>query len=69
MHQRTIAGIDLFGGAGGLTYGLRKAGINIVAGACAGSGKTEVVARRVVHLLSPGKGGTSMATSPRWSAT
>ena len=25
--------------------------------ACAGSGKTEVVARRVVHLLSPGKGG------------
>src|SRR3989304_7489771 len=25
--------------------------------ACAGSGKTEVVARRVVHLLSPGTGG------------
>ncbi|MGD0949313.1 MAG: UvrD-helicase domain-containing protein [Candidatus Binatia bacterium] len=25
--------------------------------ACAGSGKTEVVARRVVHLLTPGKGG------------
>src|SRR5436309_7817532 len=24
--------------------------------ACAGSGKTEVVARRVVHLLTPGKG-------------
>src|SRR5439155_1325989 len=25
--------------------------------ACAGSGKTEVVARRVVHLLTPDKGG------------
>ena len=26
--------------------------------ACAGSGKTEVVARRVVHLLTPGRPGT-----------
>ena len=28
--------------------------------ACAGSGKTEVVARRAVHLLTPGKGGELM---------
>jgi len=32
-------------------------GRNLQIIACAGSGKTEVVARRVVHLLSPGKGG------------
>lgn len=32
MANRIIAGIDLFCGAGGLTYGLRKAGICIVAG-------------------------------------
>lgn len=32
MHKRIIAGIDLFCGVGGLAYGLRKAGIAIVAG-------------------------------------
>jgi DNA (cytosine-5)-methyltransferase 1 len=32
MPKRLVAGIDLFCGAGGLTYGLQKAGINIVAG-------------------------------------
>src|SRR5688500_245076 len=31
-------------------------GRNLQLIACAGSGKTEVVARRVVHLLTPGKG-------------
>src|SRR2546425_633322 len=44
-----------------LTDSQRKAiehdGRNLQLIACAGSGKTEVVARRVVHLLSPGKGG------------
>ena len=30
-------------------------GINLQLIACAGSGKTEVVARRVVHLLAPGR--------------
>ena len=30
-------------------------GLNLQLIACAGSGKTEVVARRVVHLLTPGK--------------
>src|SRR5207245_5140860 len=44
-----------------LTDPQRKAiehdGRNLQLIACAGSGKTEVVARRVVHLLSPGKGG------------
>ena len=44
-----------------LTDSQRKAiehdGGNLQLIACAGSGKTEVVARRVVHLLSPGKGG------------
>ena len=33
-------------------------GRNLQLIACAGSGKTEVVARRVVHLLSPGRKGT-----------
>src|SRR5712692_8073402 len=33
--------------------------------ACAGSGKTEVVARRVVHLLSPGAGGGLRLLPPR----
>ena len=32
MGQPRIVGVDFFCGAGGLTYGLRKAGINIVAG-------------------------------------
>jgi ATP-dependent DNA helicase UvrD/PcrA len=32
-------------------------GDNLQLIACAGSGKTEVVPRRVVHLLTPGKGG------------
>lgn len=32
MQKEFIAGIDLFCGAGGLTYGLQKAGIPIVAG-------------------------------------
>ena len=44
-----------------LTDSQRKAiehdGRNLQLIACAGSGKTEVVARRVVYLLSPGKGG------------
>jgi DNA helicase-2/ATP-dependent DNA helicase PcrA len=44
-----------------LTDSQRKAieheGGNLQLIACAGSGKTEVVARRVVHLLSPGTGG------------
>src|SRR3989475_11031727 len=31
-------------------------GSNLQLIACAGSGKTEVVARRVVHLLTPGDG-------------
>ncbi len=31
-------------------------GLNLQLIACAGSGKTEVVARRVVHLLTPGRG-------------
>jgi DNA helicase-2/ATP-dependent DNA helicase PcrA len=31
------------------------AGRNLQLIACAGSGKTEVVARRVVHLLTPGR--------------
>jgi DNA helicase-2/ATP-dependent DNA helicase PcrA len=33
-------------------------GRNLQLIACAGSGKTEVVARRVVHLLTPGRAGT-----------
>jgi DNA helicase-2/ATP-dependent DNA helicase PcrA len=44
-----------------LTTAQRRAiehdGNNLQLIACAGSGKTEVVARRVVHLLSPGSGG------------
>ena len=32
---------------------IRHPGINLQLIACAGSGKTEVVARRVVHLLNP----------------
>jgi len=44
-----------------LTDSQRKAiehdGRNLQLIACAGSGKTEVIARRVVYLLSPGKGG------------
>ncbi len=32
MHKRLVAGIDLFCGAGGLTYGLRRAKISVVAG-------------------------------------
>src|SRR3972149_6184000 len=44
-----------------LTDSQRKAiehdGRNLQLIACAGSGKTEVVARRVVYLLSPGEGG------------
>src|SRR5437879_4273759 len=44
-----------------LTPSQRKAiahdGRNLQLIACAGSGKTEVVARRVAYLLSPGKGG------------
>ena len=42
-----------------LTHSQRRAvehdGLNLQLIACAGSGKTEVVARRVVHLLTPGK--------------
>src|SRR2546428_9301389 len=37
-----------------ITYG----GRNLQLIACAGSGKTEVVARRVVQLLTPGRSGT-----------
>src|SRR3990172_11931594 len=44
-----------------LTESQRRAveydGRNLQLIACAGSGKTEVVARRVVHLLTPGEGG------------
>src|SRR5216117_4074439 len=36
---------------------ISHAGRNLQLIACAGSGKTEVVARRVVYLLTPGKGG------------
>lgn len=32
MRKRVVTGIDVFCGAGGLTYGLQKAGISIVAG-------------------------------------
>lgn len=32
MHKRVVTGIDVFCGAGGLTYGLQKAGISMVAG-------------------------------------
>ena len=42
-----------------LTFTQQKAiehdGRNLQLIACAGSGKTEVVARRVVHLLTPGR--------------
>ena len=45
-----------------LTKSQRRAveheGRNLQLIACAGSGKTEVVARRVVHLLTPGRPGT-----------
>src|SRR6266851_9474911 len=34
---------------------IEHAGCNLQLIACAGSGKTEVVARRVVHLLTPGR--------------
>ncbi len=34
---------------------IRHEGRNLQLIACAGSGKTEVVARRVVHLLTPGR--------------
>lgn len=34
---------------------IEHAGRNLQLIACAGSGKTEVVARRVVHLLTPGR--------------
>ena len=34
---------------------IEHAGLNLQLIACAGSGKTEVVARRVVHLLTPGR--------------
>ena len=34
---------------------VEHAGRNLQLIACAGSGKTEVVARRVVHLLTPGR--------------
>jgi len=37
---------------------ISHAGRNLQLIACAGSGKTEVVARRVVHLLTPGREGT-----------
>ena len=36
---------------------IKHPGGNLQLIACAGSGKTEVVARRVVHLLTPGEGG------------
>ena len=36
---------------------INHAGGNLQLIACAGSGKTEVVARRIVHLLDPQKGG------------
>jgi DNA helicase II / ATP-dependent DNA helicase PcrA len=32
-------------------------GVDLQLIACAGSGKTEVVARRIVHMLQPGGGG------------
>lgn len=32
MLERVVSGIDLFCGAGGLTYGLKKAGITVIAG-------------------------------------
>lgn len=32
MHKPTVYGIDLFCGAGGLTFGLQRAGVHIVAG-------------------------------------
>src|SRR6266851_3486033 len=35
---------------------IEHAGRNLQLIACAGSGKTEVVARRVLHLLTPGDG-------------
>ena len=45
-----------------LTEAQRRAvehdGSNLQLIACAGSGKTEAVARRVVHLLTPGRPGT-----------
>src|SRR4051812_23871341 len=37
---------------------IEHAGRNLQLIACAGSGKTEVVARRVVHLLKPGRAGS-----------
>src|SRR2546425_1893924 len=39
------------------TRAINHAGGNLQLIACAGSGKTEVVARRVVHLLDPQEGG------------
>lgn len=32
MHKPIVAGVDVFCGVGGLTYGLQKAGVSIVAG-------------------------------------
>lgn len=40
---------------------INHAGGNLQLIACAGSGKTEVVAQRVVHLLNPQRGGLAPA--------